>query len=150
MSCKPTSPYCNKSLFICFYHISDIKILSFSCFLLDKTKNLSTLTHCGFVPFFNHSLLFHLTEFRIIDYLFFQKIHLFYFVCVRITVCMCVHLAGVLWCPLRLKENVRSPRTGVTVCVLPWGYWELKPSPLQKHQVLLTSEPSSIPFVLAL
>lgn len=48
-------------------------------------------------------------------------------------------------CPL-MPEEVSSSGAGVTVgCELSCGYWELNSSPLQKQQVLLTSEPS-FPF----
>ena len=48
-----------------------------------------------------------------------------------------------------LCEGVGSPGTGVTDnCVVPCGYWELNPSPLQEQSVFLTSETSLQPSIL--
>ena len=58
----------------------------------------------------------------------------------------CVCMCGPL---LRPTEGIGSPGAVVTGgCELP-GCWELHSSPLEEQEVLLTSEPSSGPYLVS-
>lgn len=42
-----------------------------------------------------------------------------------------------LWCPMTMKEDIRCPRARITDdCEVPYGWWELNPSPLEAQLVL--------------
>lgn len=50
------------------------------------------------------------------------------------------------WCLQKPLEGIESSGTGITdVCEPPCRCWELNPDPLEKHLVLLTTEPTPQP-----
>lgn len=109
---------------------------------MNKGSDCKAHSTLGIWTLFFQSSFCHLTDIDIQSNLLIYLQDFFYFMCVKIFVCMPayhVHVSA----HGEQKRAADPPGTGVTdTCNLSCGLWESNPRPLEEQSMLVTTEPS--------